>query len=57
MPNWDNWIQDNTFRKLLENMVTFYDEKSEADPFTDYFTPHDSSHCRAVEKLVKALDM
>jgi hypothetical protein len=55
MPNWDNWLQDNTFRKLLENLVTFYDEKSEADPFTDYFTPHDSSHCRAVEKLVKAL--
>jgi len=52
---WNTWFKNTTYINVLEGIINYVDEKSEMDIPTDYFTPHDSSHCLAVEKLVKAL--
>ena len=52
---WDSAIKDENYNKILKATESFVDNKSENEPFSDYFTPHDKNHCEAVLKLVKAL--
>jgi len=46
---------DQDHKELFNALVEFYDRKSQEMIASDYFTPHDSSHCRAVEDIIKKL--
>ncbi len=52
---WEEWLNDEKYQSILAEIEVFYTELCEDENEPDYFTPHDSSHCLAVEKLVKAL--
>ena len=58
MSSWDQWFDDkkhgDNYKILLENISQFISRKTK-NIAASYFTPHDSSHCLAVEKIVKAL--
>ena len=51
---WDGWIKTPEYierLQVIENYVCALSEQTD----TSYYTPHDASHCLAVEKMVKTL--
>ena len=52
---WSNWLKTENYQSILAKIEEYYDNLCKSDGVSDYFTPHDSSHCQAVEKLAKAL--
>ena len=52
---WVNWLEAEKYQSILAGIEAYYTRLSAEDGISDYFTPHDSTHCLAVEKLAKAL--
>lgn len=53
---WEKYFNNNPiFGLLLNKLILFVTKISTTDVPLDYFTPHDSSHCESVEKIVKAI--
>ena len=55
LTDWNVWIENDLYRDLVVSISKYVNEITSEDIPTDYFTPHDGSHCRSVEKIVKAL--
>jgi len=50
------WFSDSSqYADLLDGIQTYVGQLSKGRIPAGYFTPHDSSHCQAVEKTIKAL--
>lgn len=55
LTDWSVWIKNNQYKDLINDISKYINEITSEDIPTDYFTPHDGSHCKSVEKIVKAL--
>jgi translation initiation factor 2B subunit (eIF-2B alpha/beta/delta family) len=52
---WARWFpENNNYAKILRAICDIV-EKKDSEAHRDYFTPHGSAHCLAVEKMIKAL--
>ena len=52
---WENWFTNKEYLSILNDICLYFKELSEKNNFIDYFTPHDTSHSFAVEKMLKAI--
>jgi hypothetical protein len=53
--NKHEFVLGEKYSEIMKDVKSYYESLSKAEPVANYFTPHDSTHCIAVEKLVKAL--
>ena len=54
----DNWLDlgaGSCFLKYYTNLMSVVDAFHHEDFYDDYFTPHDGSHCRAIENIIRKI--